>query len=261
MLQSSASLKIPGGSVEYAWFEPEKPQPGPVLTLLHEGLGCVELWRRFPQELANRTNLRVFAYSRFGYGRSDPCELPRPATYMHDEAREHLGSVLDGAGISETILVGHSDGASIAAIYAGSVSDARVKALVLMAPHFKCESRSLDGIRAARQAWDTTDLREKLRRYHGDNVDCAFLGWNSGWLEDEFADWNITDALDGIRVPVLAIQGKDDDYGTDWQVEIVAERLPGTNKVVLIDNCGHSPHQDQSERVLEEIEAFVSEYA
>jgi len=254
-----ASIVIPAGRIECAWFEPPNPAPtdAAVLCLLHEGLGCVALWRDFPQVLANATGRRVFAWSRFGYGGSDTAALPRPVSYMHDEALHHTRDILDAAGIERCSLIGHSDGASIVAIYIGGTQDSRVESAVLMAPHFFCEDVSVMSIREARQAWNKGNLRERLERYHGDNVDSAFLGWNDAWQLPAFRDWNLKPYLDTTRVPVLAIQGKDDAYGTDAQVEIVLDRCAAQKRVLLLDDCSHTPHVDQSERVLREIDDWV----
>ena len=175
--------------------------------MLHEGLGCVALWRDFPRRLAAATGFGVFAYSRAGYGQSDPVPLPRPLDYMTREARETLPELLDAIGLRRGVLLGHSDGASIAAIYAGSVEDFRVRGLVLMAPHFFTEKGGLASIAAAREAYATSDLRAKLAKYHRD-VDNAFRGWNDAWLDPGFKAWNIADAIDYLRVPALGDSGR-----------------------------------------------------
>ena len=229
------------------------PPPGDAATLvlLHEGLGCVDLWRDFPARLAAATGLGVFAWSRAGYGRSDPCALPRPLDYMEQEAAV-LPGLLDSAGIGDRILVGHSDGGSIAAL-AGSHPS--IRGLVLMAPHFRVEDCSITAIAQARADYGQ-GLRDRLAKYHQD-PDTAFRGWNDSWLDPGFRDWDITACLGRIEAPVLAIQGADDPYGTPWQVEIIPERCSAPVDVHLLPDCGHAPHLEQAERTLDLITGFV----
>ncbi len=253
---STGFLDLPGGRVEYA-DHGARHDDAPVLVLLHEGLGCVALWKDFPSVLAAATGCRVFAYSRLGYGASDPVPLPRPLTYMHDEGLHVLPAVLDAVGVGRCVLVGHSDGASIAIVHAGGVSDARVRGLVLMAPHVFNETLSVSSIEKARDAYDR-GLREKLARYHGDNVDCAFRGWNDAWLDPGFLDWNIEEFLPGIDVQALVIQGRDDEYGTLAQVEAIEQQSGGKVATCLLDHCGHSPHRDQLNATRDAIAAFVA---
>ncbi|UYV36611.1 alpha/beta hydrolase [Rhodobacteraceae bacterium D3-12] len=244
--------------LEWASFGPE-PGRGfkrPVIVLLHEGLGCVALWREFPQALSAATGAPVFAYSRAGYGQSDACELPRPLDYMTREAVTVLPDVLAALGADRVVLMGHSDGATIAAEYAGRTEDARLRGVVLMAPHFFTEAPGLAEIAQARAAFEGTDLREKLARYHAD-VEAAFVGWNGAWLDPGFQAWNVAGALDGISVPVLAIQGREDQYGTLAQVQEVAKRLPELAEVVVLEACRHAPQFDQPEAVLEAVAGFV----
>ena len=243
-----------GASLEYACFGPV-PGDGPVIVLLHEGLGCVALWRDFPRALAERTGCSVFVYSRAGYGRSDPVQLPRPLDYMTREATDVLPDVLDAIGAASVILMGHSDGATIAAIYAGSVVDHRVRGLVLMAPHFFCEKMGLDAIRAAAAAYETGNLRDRLAKYHAD-VDGAFWGWNRAWLDPGFADWNVGEVIDYLRVPVLAVQGVEDQYGTDAQISEIVDRAYCPVDVVMLEECRHAPHEDQPEAVLVAVADF-----
>jgi pimeloyl-ACP methyl ester carboxylesterase len=233
-------------------------EPGrPVLVLLHEGLGCVSAWRDFPARLSECTGCPVLVYSRAGYGRSSPVPLPRPLTYMHDEASGVLPHVIDALGGRPHVLVGHSDGASIAILYAGADPRPGLRGLVLMAPHVFVEDISIRGIEAARQAWQTTDLRDRLRRYHGDNVDVAFTGWNDAWLDPGFRSWDITSSLPGLRVPALVIQGRDDDYGTLAQVEAISRQRGVSVDTLILDNCGHAPQKDQTAAVLTAIEDFT----
>jgi pimeloyl-ACP methyl ester carboxylesterase len=243
--------------IEAVWHGPP-PRDAPTLVLLHEGLGCLAMWRDFPQQLAERTGLGVFVYSRPGYGKSDPVPLPRPLTYMHDEALEVLPAVLQQAEIENAILIGHSDGASIATIYAGSRNDPRPRGLVLMAPHFFCEDVCVQSIAAAKKAYETTDLRARLARYHGDNVDVAFWGWNQAWLDPDFRDWSVREFLPKISVPMLIIQGRDDQYGTAAQIDCTRDMAQAPVEVLYLDNCRHSPQVDRPEQTLEAIVDFAS---
>lgn len=247
-------LDIASSSLEYACFGPS-PKDAPTFVLLHEGLGCVALWRNFPQQLAKATGHGVFVYSRAGYGKSSKCTLPRPLDYMAREAHDVLPLVLNEIGLQKIILLGHSDGATIAAIHAGMSGDMRVRAAILMAPHFFTEPMGLKSIAAAKVAYATGDLREKLSKYH-DNVDCAFQGWNDAWLDPKFESWDVTEVIDYLRIPVLAIQGRNDEYGTLAQIEEIENRIYSPVDVEILDDCGHAPHLDQSEKTLEAISNF-----
>jgi len=255
---TSAPLRIKAGGadLEAACYGPS-PADAPTMVMLHEGLGCVGLWRDFPKQIAEVTGYGVFVYSRFGYGASEPCDLPRPLDYMTREAVDVLPDILTEIGFRRGILLGHSDGASIAAIYAGSIQDHRVRGLILMAPHFFTEPSGLAAIAEARQAFETGDLREKLARYHAD-PDTAFRGWNDAWLDPAFADWNIEQVIAYIRVPVLAIQGKDDQYGTRAQIDTLADQLYSPVDVELLDACRHAPFIDQPEATLRAIGTFTA---
>lgn len=250
----NGTLMVGGKSLEYACYGPA-PNDAPTLVLLHEGLGCVALWRDFPQALAQATGFGVFVYSRAGYGGSDPADLPRPLDYMTVEATEVLGEVLDAIGVENAVLVGHSDGASIAAIYGGSVPDYRVRALVLMAPHFFTEDAGLTEIAKAKTAFENGDLRSALGKYHKD-PDNTFRGWNDAWLHPEFKDWNIADAIDHLRIPTLAIQGRQDQYGTLAQITEIEDRAYAPVETLVLDNCRHAPHLDHPDAVTEAIATF-----
>ncbi len=213
-----------GKRLEVAAFGPP-PEAAPTLVLMHEGLGCVALWRDFPQKVAEATGFGVFVYSRAGYGRSDPVDLPRPLDYMTREARFSLPAALEAIGFRRGVLVGHSDGASIVAIFAGERDDARVKGLVLIAPHLFTEPPGLAAIAEAKRAYETGDLKVRLARHHA-HVDAAFLGWNGAWLDPGFKAWNIESFVERWRTPALVIQGTDDQYGTLAQVRAIEERSP-----------------------------------
>ena len=232
------------------------PDAAPTLVLLHEGLGCIAMWRDVPERLAAQTGCGVFVYSRQGYGGSDPCALPRPLDYMTREALDVLPLVLNEARIEKAILVGHSDGATIAAIYAG-VQDRRVRGLVLMAPHFFTEPQGLAAIKATRRAYDEGPLRDRLARYHA-HVEAAFRGWSEAWLDPAFRDWSVEDVIAFIRVPVLAIQGDSDAYGTWAQMAALERQVECPLDVERLAGCGHAPFIDEPGRVLALIGAFLA---
>ncbi|MDR3533718.1 MAG: alpha/beta hydrolase [Rhodopila sp.] len=330
----AGTLEIPGGMLETGWWGPE-PTEAPTLVLLHEGLGSVALWRDVPERLAASTGWGVFAYSRFGYGCSDATPLPRPMTYMHHEAQVVLPEVLAAAGIKRAVLVGHSDGGSIAAIYAGtkphqsplmswpgsapscpSVSspgpapsvppmsspglapfsppvswpglarppttcDAasnkvvgdRAKpghdtegkgsrpiliGLVTIAAHFFVEDLNIASIRQIKTDYATGDLRQRLARYHRD-VDTAFRGWNDAWLDPRFRAFDITGFLPYIQVPILAVQGTDDPYGTDEQLRVLGANVQAPITTHLIPGARHSPHLEAKDATLAAITSFIAD--
>jgi pimeloyl-ACP methyl ester carboxylesterase len=254
-LSDSSFLSIGPHSLEYRFTGPQ-PGAAPTLVLLHEGLGCAGLWGDFPDKLAQATGCGVFAWSRAGYGQSSPVALPRPLSYMHDEAREVLPALLDAIGFKRGLLVGHSDGASIAAIYAGTHQDHRVGGLVLIAPHFFTEDCGIASIVEAKKAYETTDLREKLARWHK-NPDVAFYGWNGAWLDPEFRTWDITGELAYIRVPMLIVQGMDDQYGTVKQIEAAQAECYCPVEVALLPGVRHSPQREAPDATLKAIAEFV----
>jgi pimeloyl-ACP methyl ester carboxylesterase len=248
-------LDVAGARLEWRRIDGDRARP--TLVLLHEGLGSVSMWRDFPDRLAEAAGAPVFLYSRAGYGKSSPSPLPWPATYMHREALDVLPKVLDAAGIGNCVPVGHSDGGSIALIYAGGAADRRACGVVTLAAHVFNEKVCVDSIAQARTAYATTDLRERLMRHHGTNVDNAFRGWNDVWLSDEFRHWNIEEYLPRIKVPVLAMQGTDDEYGTERQVDAIVRQAAGRTEKLMLPACKHSPHRDQPQTVLEAIQRFV----
>lgn len=253
---SDLTIQAGGKTLEARCFGPA-PGTKPTIVMLHEGLGSVSLWRDFPEQLAERTGCGVFVYSRAGYGQSDAAELPRPLDYMTREAVDVLPEVLDAIGFQEGVLLGHSDGASIAAIYGGSVQDHRVRGLILIAPHFFTEPEGLAAIAEAKVAFESGDLREKLARHHA-HVDVAFKGWNEAWLDPAFKAWNIAEVIDYWRIPVLAIQGRDDQYGTLAQIEEIENRIYSPVDVEIFDGCRHAPFIDQKGRTLDVIFDFVA---
>jgi pimeloyl-ACP methyl ester carboxylesterase len=226
----------------------------PAIVMLHEGLGSVSLWRDLPQQLYERTLCTVVAYSRYGYGRSDVLREKREPNYMHHEGEVVLPALLAQLRIERPILLGHSDGASIALIFAGAHPGA-VRALVLEAPHVFVEEISVRSIAQAKTAYATTDLCAKLGRHHT-NPDATFAGWNDIWLDPRFREWNIERYAALVRVPVLLIQGGADEFGTAKQLDAIAARIPDT-QTVMVPGAGHSPHRDAPEPVLTRIAAFV----
>jgi len=251
-------FNIDGQQLEYSLLVPE-PQTRLTLVFLHEGLGCVAMWKDFPRRVAEATGCQVLSYSRAGYGLSDPCSLPRPLTFMHDEGLRVLPKLLTQAKIEQAVLLGHSDGASIALINAGGVVDRRVLGLLLMAPHVFVEELTLSSIHKAKLAYETTDLRQKLERYHGANVECAFLGWNQAWLDPQFLNWNLEAYLARIAIPVLLIQGEQDNYGTLRQLEIIQATLPGGAEQIILPDCGHTPFRDRPTETLQAITGFLQQ--
>jgi len=241
-LSPSGILSIDGSDLEYRMIGPA-PEQAPTIVMLHEGLGCTGLWGDFPDRLQAATSAGVFVYSRAGYGASTSVKLPRPLDYMHVEALDVLPKLLDVIGFRRGVLVGHSDGASIAAIYAGSHQDHRVQGVVLIAPHFIVEDMGIAAIAQTVKAYETGGLREKLQRWHRD-VDNTFLGWSGAWLDPKFHDWDISEYLAYIRVPVAILQGADDQYGTIRQIEIAREECYCPVDVTMVPGAGHSPHRE-----------------
>jgi len=255
-LSPTGFLRIGVSDLEYRMIGPA-PEQAPTIVMLHEGLGSAALWGDFPEKLQATTNAGVFAYSRAGYGASSPVKLPRPLDYMHVEALDVLPKLLDAIGFRRGMLLGHSDGASIAAIYAGSHQDHRVQGIALMAPHFIVEDISVTSIAAIRQAYETTGLKAKLARWHRD-VDNAFYGWNGAWLDPQFRGWDISEYLAYIRIPLVVLQGVDDQYGTMRQVEIPREECYCPVDVVVIPGAGHSPHREAPGTTLDAISEFAN---
>ncbi|HEY2528670.1 MAG TPA: alpha/beta hydrolase [Xanthobacteraceae bacterium] len=242
--------------LEYRMIGP-RPPAAATIVMLHEGLGCVDLWGKFPQRLAAATDTGVFVYSRAGYGQSSPATLPRSASFMHEEACAVLPRVLAAIGFQRGLLLGHSDGASIAAIYAGSVQDHRVRGLVLIAPHFFTEEVGLTEIRRAREAFAEGTLRAKLKRWHAD-VDCAFRSWSEPWLSPQFKSFDITEALGYIRVPILVVQGENDQYGTLKQVQAVQQECYCPVETAILKEVRHVPYREAPESTLKIGVEFVN---
>jgi pimeloyl-ACP methyl ester carboxylesterase len=225
-------------------------------VFLHEGLGCVGMWRDFPDRIASATACGALVYSRLGYGASDPIRGPRPVRFMHDEALDVLPAIIERFKLEEAILFGHSDGASIAVIYTGATRRP-LRGLILEAPHVFIETVCIERIQQLEEEYETTRLRERLARYHGANTDSMFRTWTDVWLNPEFPQWNIEEYLPAITAPVLVVQGEDDEYGTLKQVDAVLTQVSGPATSLVLPHCGHSPHSDRPDAVLEAVIRFV----
>jgi pimeloyl-ACP methyl ester carboxylesterase len=252
------SLELAGTStrIEYAWVG-NADAAAPTMVFLHEGLGSVAMWRDFPARLCNAAGVRGLVYSRPGYGQSTPRAADEhwQPDFMHKQARHVLPAVLRALVVKRPWLFGHSDGGSIALLHAARHPAAGV---VAVAPHVFVEDLSIASIEKARDAYEATDLRARLARHHAD-PDSAFRGWNDAWLSPAFRHWNIESDIAAITCPVLAVQGEADEYGTVAQIEAIAARLPKTRLLVIAD-CGHSPHRDQPEILSREAGRFILDH-
>ncbi len=245
-------LDLDGKALEYRLIA--GPSDRPTLVFLHEGLGSIEAWRDFPRAVAEAAHCPALVYSRFGYGRSAPLDRARMPDYLHIEALEVLPRVLDRLGIEDPMLIGHSDGSSIALIHA---SQYPVRALMLEAPHVFIEEMTVAGVAEAKLAYQSADLRERLGRYHND-VDHAFWGWNDAWLSPDFRDWNIEDLLPAISCPILLIQGESDEYASIAQLDAIAAGVTVPVESLLLSHCRHAPHRDQAERTRDAMVEFIN---
>jgi len=252
--QTCREVLIDGKRLETLLLSPTANAP--TIVMLHEGLGSLAMWKDFPDQLANATGCGVLLYSRYGHGKSQRLAEKRAVDFMHHEAKVVLPELLRHFAIEQPVLLGHSDGASIALIYAGTWP-ARVRALILEAPHVFVEDQSIRSIAAIRTLYESTGLPQKLARYH-DHVNETFRGWNDIWLDPNFRNWNIEEYLAPIACPVLVIQGENDEYGTLAQIEAICRRIPATQTKIL-SNCGHSPHHDQPAATLAAITKFISQ--
>jgi pimeloyl-ACP methyl ester carboxylesterase len=282
-----AFFRALGQRLEYRWIGP-KPGDAPTIVFLHEGLGCMGMWRDFPDRIARESGCGALVYSRWGYGASDPVRRRRPVRFMHDEALQSLPAVIEHFKLHDFILFGHSDGASIAIIYAGTHSRS-ARGLILEAPHVFVEPICLESIaRIANSPSESThrvhadyrslrysspkitaspireqdgggptDLRKRLARYHGANTDSMFRTWTEVWLNPDFRLWNIEEYLKGIEAPLLVIQGEEDEYGTLKQVDAVMTQTRGPVESLVLASCGHSPHRDQPEQVMSATVQFI----
>jgi pimeloyl-ACP methyl ester carboxylesterase len=249
---SSSFLSVRGRNLEYRRIGAAAASP--TLVFLHEGLGSISQWRDFPARIVEASGLPAMVYARYGHGQSEVLQQAHGVDFMHREALESLPELLRRLGIARPILIGHSDGASIALIYAGSGHP--LSGLVAMAPHVFVEDLSIEGIAAAKRGFQTTDLPQKLARHHRDPLK-TFYGWNDVWLAPEFRGWNIESFLPAITCPLLAIQGHDDEYGSMAQVDAIARQASGPVEVLKLGQCGHSPQKDQPQIVAGAIVEFV----
>lgn len=247
--------------LEYQWLGPEKTG-APLIVFLHEGLGSLAMWRDFPQQLCEAAGCRGLVYSRPAYGRSTPREAEEAwgLDFMHRQAHEVLPALLAALGVDTVAqppwLLGHSDGGSIALLYAAAFPQ-RIAGAIVLAPHILVEDLSVASIEKARTAYLETDLPRRLAKYH-DDPDSAFWGWNRIWLHPPFKDWTIEADITAIRCPLLAVQGLDDEYGTLEQIRGIARRVPQT-ALLELGNCGHSPHRDQTELLIASACAFITQ--
>lgn len=255
-----ASLTQGGQAIqlEYQWIRPEL-RDAPLLVFLHEGLGSISMWKDWPAQLCEQAGCSGLMYSRYGYGRSTPRSEhgPKAPDYLHKQALEVLPQLLEQLGEEgqrPVVLVGHSDGGSIALLAASGFGD-RLQGIVTMAPHLFVEDISLRGILVARDAYEQGFLRERLARYH-DDVESAFWGWNRTWTEPAFRDWNIEAEVAKITCPILAIQGVDDEYGTLEQIRRIRALVPHT-ELLELEQCGHLPYRDQQDKVNQAIVDFL----
>ncbi|GAA0488083.1 alpha/beta hydrolase [Streptomyces sp. NPDC046215] len=247
------TIDLARGPVEYTVLDGD-PAAAP-LVFLHEGLGCVAMWRRFPARLAAVTGRRALVFSRHGYGGSGPARLPRSPRYLHEEAQEVLPELLDRLGMRRPVLVGHSDGASIALLHAAAHP---VEAAVAMAPHLFVEKETLQGIEAARTSYDAGILARELAFYHQDPR-TVFDSWSRVWLSPGFRDWNIEDDLATVTAPVLLVQGDRDQYGTTAHLDAAERAVSGPVRRLEPAGCGHTPHLERPDDVIEAVRTFLAE--
>jgi pimeloyl-ACP methyl ester carboxylesterase len=251
-------LRIGGRKIEAARLHVPDPVDDATLVFLHEGLGCIPFWKDVPDELCARLGMHGLIYDRPGHGGSDPPEGPRTARYLHEEAERVLPEVLAAAGIVAPVPIGHSDGGTIALLYAAAFPD-RLLAAVTLAAHVFVEEETVAGIRAAVGEWETAGLRARLERFHGEGTEALFRAWADTWLAPWFRDWRIEDALPRIRCPLLVIQGAGDEYGTPAQVQAIVGGSGGATRSLLIPACGHDPHLQARATTLDAIVGFVEE--
>ncbi|MCW5772847.1 MAG: alpha/beta hydrolase [Rhodospirillaceae bacterium] len=247
-----------GHRLEYEWVG-LGAVGAPVIVLLHQGLGSLSLWRDFPKAVHDATGLRVLLYSRWGYGKSDPVtSFPHGGDWMHRGAEVELSGLLTALGVERPILLGHSDGGSIALLYAARHVAPAALGVVAIAPHVMLEKESIVSLAKARVAYEEGDLKAKLGRFH-DHVDSAFYGWNVTWLMPGLRQWSIEAELAGIACPLIVIQGEGDEYGTPAQLESIKRHTGGKAEIVLLRDCGHSPHIEQRAAVLGAVKRLVAQ--
>jgi len=250
-------LTASGHRLHYEWIGPG-PEAAPTLVFLHHGLGTVETWQDFPQALCEATGCGGLIYSRWGHGLSDPVPSePRPLDFMHREAWEALPEILRQLGVVAPILVGHSDGGSIALLYAAKPDPVSPLAIVTVAGHVFYDRHSLGGMTAGRKDWNEGKLRAGLKRYHGDNTDSVYLAWSGAWLRPEALDWNIEEHLPKITCPALVIQGSEDEFGVEAQVDAIVDQVSGPAEKMYMQGIGHEPHREAKDVVLPAMARFI----
>ncbi len=238
------------------WVSPSQSAQSPVLVFLHEGLGCIDLWRYFPEQICHETGLTGLVYDRLGHGKSDPLPQRRTPRYLHDEALKYLTPILDVSGIDNPFFIGHSDGGTIALLYAAQYPD-KTAGLITEAAHVFLEDITIQGIQRAVETYESGKLKKGLSKYHGDKTDALFYGWADTWLSAEFRNWNIVKELKTITAPSLIMQGDDDEYGTEAQVDAIVNTVQGDSKKHMISDCGHVPHFQARPVVLESMMEFI----
>ncbi len=248
-------LKIASGNIEILWHK-KGHKDSPTLIFLHEGLGCVDTWKDFPLKLSQKTGCPALVFSRFGYGRSDLEPLPWKINFMHKNALKILPEILKQAKIKDYILIGHSDGGSIGIIFAGSPYATSLKGLITISAHVFCEQITKDCIKDAKINFEQNGLKQSLAKYHGKNTENAFWGWNDVWLNPNFMHWNIEKYLGRIKVPMLSIQGKEDQYGTHKQIDSIKDQVKNI-ETSLMDECKHAAHLEQPEKTLQIMTEFI----
>ncbi len=257
---SQADVRVSGHRLRVKWIRlKQAPPPGrPTLLFLHEGLGCIELWRDFPQALALATGCDALIYERLGHGWSDPlASAGRDFDYLYVEAWQFLPGLLAVCEVDRCVLIGHSDGGTIGLLYASRHPD-QVAGMVTEAAHTFVDEVTVRGVRQAVRAYRHGDLKPRLARYHGQNLEPLFWRWADTWLDPEYADWSIEAYLGGVRCPVLAIQGQDDEYGSLGQVESIVGGVGGYSQALVLADCGHVPHHQARPAALEGMAGFVT---
>ncbi len=259
MLQMIKHINVGEHRLAYQWINDNSHDPGkPVIVFLHEGLGCMKLWKDFPARLCKMTGCRGLMYDRYGYGQSAKIEGPRENDFLYHEAASVLPGLLEKLGINgQVFLFGHSDGGTISLIFS-ALYPAKTAALVAEASHIFLEPVTLRGIKQAIHNFKNNGLREKLQKYHGDNTDSMFYSWANVWTSEETAGWSIELILPEIQAPVLAIQGEKDNYGTALQTEAITSGVRGPGQHLHIPDCGHTPHHEQRDIVLKHTADFFA---
>jgi pimeloyl-ACP methyl ester carboxylesterase len=254
-------ITVAGRRLTARRIHPAQPGHGRTsLVFLHEGLGSIGQWRDFPERLVERTGLPALLYDRWGYGGSDPLTLPRPRDYLEREAEDSLPAVLDAAGIERPLLIGHSDGGSIALLFAAAYPEMPL-AVITEAAHVFVEEVTLAGIREAEAAFRDKGLLARLARYHGDKTETVFRAWTETWPRADFRDWNMVARLPDITCPLLVMQGADDQYGSALQVETIVADSAGPAEACLVPGCGHAPHLEWPDHVLELMADYITRVA